>query len=745
MGAGVLFYYGLRVEPPAWLGAKIAAASFGLAIILARRQMARAIALSVAFAALGFASAQYATARAPPIESDLPRRAVIVTGIAREVENLPNGRRVMLSNVMMWPSQISPQGSATRRPPARAPPVSRAGVPVSEPPPGTPSDAQTGAPLAAPLGALPNDPALPDIEPGHALNRLARIRLAKADDGAVETGDTVRVRAMLFAPSPPAIPGAWDTQFDAFFSGLGASGYALGRIEVLTRAPPASAAAWVQHLRETIAARVLAVVPGGPGEVAVTLLTGASRGIPEADHEAFRQSGLAHLLAVAGLHIGIVMGFALAVARTAFALSEHASLFWPTKKLAAAFALCVGAGYLVLTGAHVPIVRSFAMACLFTLAILAGRQPISLRGLGLAGVALMLIEPYEVPGVSFQMSFSAVLALISGYEALRPWLRRLYGHGPVRRLLSYGVALALTSALAGTASLPYGAWHFGHVQTYYVFSNLVAVPVAAFWVMPLGMVALLLMPFGLEFIALVPMGWGTAVLIRIARITAWMPGATLPAPHAPTWGLLVLSFGVAWLGIWRTRLRLAGIAAIVLGLASPLFDRPADILITADAGLIGLRTESGVFLQHTHGSDSFPREAMFTYWSVAEAAPLPVSGTAGDGALNCTADQCSFRPRSETRPALLVRGAAHPSGCADASVLVSAEPARGVCRWPAPPLVDRFTVWRDGAVAIFLGPNGARVVTDRETRGDRPWVPPPPKPRPPPVSDLPNAPLDNAE
>src|SRR3984957_7131617 len=583
MGAGVLFYYGLRVEPPAWLGAKIAAASFGLAIILARRQMARAIALSVAFAALGFASAQYATARAPPIESDLPRRAVIVTGIAREVENLPKGRRVMLSNVMMWPSQISPQGSAPRQPPGRAPPVSRAGVPVSEPPPGTPSDAQTGAPLAAPLGALPNDPALPDIEPGHALNRLARIRLAKADDGAVETGDTVRIRAILFAPSPPAIPGAWDTQFDAFFSGLGASGYALGRTEVLTRAPPASAAAWVQHLRETIAARVLAVVPGGPGQVAVTLLTGASRGIPEADHEAFRQSGLAHLLAVAGLHIGIVMAFALTAARTAFALSEHASLFWPTKKLAAAFALCVGAGYLVLTGAHVPIVRSFAMACLFTLAILAGRQPISLRGLGLAGVALMLIEPYEVPGVSFQMSFSAVLALISGYEALRPWLRRLYGHGPARRLLSYGVALALSSALAGTASLPYGAWHFGHVQTYYVFSNLVAVPVAAFWVMPMGMVAVLLMPFGLEFIALVPMGWGPAVLIRIARITAWMPGATLPAPHAPTWGLLVLSFGVAWLGIWRTRLRLAGLAAIVLGLASPLFDWPPDILITGGA------------------------------------------------------------------------------------------------------------------------------------------------------------------
>lgn len=115
------------------------------------------------------------------------------------------------------------------------------------------------------------------------------------------------------------------------------------------------------------------------------------------------------------------------LSRRLFAVSEHATLFWPTKKLAAAVALVAGGGYMVLTGMHVPIIRSFLMACLLTVALLAGRQPISLRGLALAATALMLIAPQEVPGVSFQMSFSAVLALIAGYEALRPWLRRLHG------------------------------------------------------------------------------------------------------------------------------------------------------------------------------------------------------------------------------------------------------------------------------------------------------------------------------
>jgi hypothetical protein len=149
----------------------------------------------------------------------------------------------------------------------------------------------------------------------------------------------------------------------------------------------------------------------------------------------------------------------------------------------------------------------------------------------------MLIAPYEVPGVSFQMSFSAVLALISGYETLRPWLRRLYGKSLPWRLLSYVAALALTSTLAGTASLPYGAYHFGHVQIYYILSNMVAVPMTALWVMPAGMIALLLMPFGLEWLALIPMGWGATLIIAIARFTAALPDATVAVPHMPEWGL----------------------------------------------------------------------------------------------------------------------------------------------------------------------------------------------------------------
>ena len=143
--------------------------------------------------------------------------------------------------------------------------------------------------------------------------------------------------------------------------------------------------------------------------------------MPVADHDAFRDAGLAHLLAVAGLHIGIVMGFAMVLARTGLAALGARQPVLADQAACRRWRRCAaGRGYMLLTGLHVPILRSFVMACLFTLAR-AGRAAGDFAARpGAGGGALMLAEPQEVPGVSFQMSFSAVLALIAGYDALRP-------------------------------------------------------------------------------------------------------------------------------------------------------------------------------------------------------------------------------------------------------------------------------------------------------------------------------------
>ena len=652
MAAGVLGYFALAHEPAAYAGAALAAGAACLCGLLRSRPAGRAAALALLAASAGFASAQWATGRAaPPLA--LPRTAVVFTATVRGVEQLPEGRRLTLVDA--------------------------------------------------------------SVDGGPALPRFLHLRLRDTDATQFTAGDAVRVRAVLRPPAPPAYPGAWDLQRDAFFSGLGGAGTALGAVEVTAHAPPDGPARWLAGVREAVAARIMAALPGTPGAVAAAVLTGSGSAIPLADRAAFRDSGLAHLLAVAGLHIGIVMGLVMGVTRFGLALWERAALNWPCKQVAAAAALAAGAGYVLMTGMHVPVLRSFAMAALVTVGVAVGRRAVSMRGLALAAMALMLLSPWEVTGVSFQMSFAAVLALIAGYEALRPGLTRLRRHP----MLHHAGTLLLTSLLAGAASAPFAAFHFGRVQAYFILANLVAVPLTAVAVMPAGLLALLLMPLGLERLALAPMGWAIDAVLLVARTVAALPAATFGVPHMPGWGLGAVALGLAWLGLWRSRMRLAGCAPIVVGLLSGLISPPADLLVSPDARLIALREPA--YVQTRPGFPRFVLDSWLQYW--AESLPPAFPETGDPGPVRCDAEGCRI---TQGGAVVLLARSLHPMDCTGAALIVSAEPARAVC--PGLPRIDRFAVWRDGAHAVWLRDGAAAVVSDRAWRGDRPWVAPPPRP-----------------
>jgi competence protein ComEC len=532
----------------------------------------------------------------------------------------------------------------------------------------------------------------------------------------------MQVRALFMRPAGAPFPGGWDIQFDAFFAGIGGFGYALGPAEHL-EATAGTWSAWLAGVQQTIIARVHAALPGPEGRIAAGLMVGGATAISPADAQAWRDSGLYHLLSISGLHLAIAMGLVFATLRFGLAAWEWGALHLPVKAIAAVAALVSGGFYTLLTGAQVPMLRSFAMAALVTLAVVAGRRALSLRAWALAMAGVVVLAPWTVVGVSFQMSFAAVLALIAGFEALRPVLSRIRGEGGwPRSAAAYGVGLVLTSALAGTAAAPFAAYHFGQMQVYYVLANFLAVPLTTLLVMPAAVLSLLLMPLGWEQVALAPMGWGVAALGTIARTVAAWPKATLRVAHILPWGLVVFSVGFAWLALLRGRVRLVGVPVIMLGLASALLYRPPDILVSGDARLIGLRTPEGLHVLRTQGGSGFVLEAWLALLAEREALPLPESGR-GDAHLSCEAGTCLFKPHEGNPNALIVLRAPAPRDTCDAALVVSPEPLRLECDKPVP-VIDRFSVWRDGAQAAWLAPGGIHILTDREVRGTRPWVVP---------------------
>lgn len=675
MGAGVLAYFAGRAEPGA-AWLWLPWPLLLLALLLAWRGW-RLAGWLVALA--GMAALGFALplwhAARLPPPLELPARAVVVEGVVEAVEALPQGLRVTLAS--------------------------------------------------------------PGLDGGEPLPRWLRLRLRANDPLRPVPGDRIRVRSLVRAPSAPAYPGGWDFQREAFFKGQGGSGFALGPAERLAEAEaPRRFAA----LRAGIEHRVMAVLPGGAGAISAALLTGGQSAIPSADIAAMRDSGLAHLLSVSGLHIAIVMGLGFGMLRFAVALWPWLALRVEGTRIAAAGSLLLGAGYLLLTGAQVPMQRSFAMAALVTLGVLTGRRALSLRALAVAAVAVLAFNPAALLGPSFQMSFAAVLVLIAGAEAMAPWLAGLRAApGWWRRPAALLLGMLATSLLAGIATTPYGLHHFGRLQLYGVVANMVAVPLTSFLVMPAGMAALALMPLGLEHWALAPMGWGVEAVLLVARAVAGWPGAAIQAMPMPGWGLLLASVGLAWLCLWQARWRLLGLPMLAAGLASGALVTPPDLLVSADARLIALRTPAGVVLQKSNGGSAFLRDAWLRGWAEEEAEALAAGEAAAPG-LDCTARACRFQPHAKGPVALLLRAPKVRKGetappllaaphCAEgAALLVAAEPIRGRC--PGTARLDRFSVWRDGPHAVWLRPGeGAVVVSDRAWRGVRPWVPPPPRPR----------------
>ncbi|OUJ14652.1 ComEC/Rec2 family competence protein [Acetobacter sp. DsW_063] len=722
MAIGVLLYLGPREEPTPW--AALVAAAMGVALLAAgwRRLEARlpgAAALSIS---IGFLAAWSSAHRQPPVP-ELPRRAVYVTGRVDAVDTL------------------APRSGDSADPSLRRVTLGRA---LFE----TPQDE----------GMLP-------------LRRSLRIRLRGDDVAVLAPGDQIRVRALLRPPPFPALPGMRDQQREAWFSGLAGGGRALGPVEkgvaedtgfsddpsVESRAAHTvtagggamdrkttdaaigrlslsgegvSAASSLETVREIIAARIRAVLPDARGAIAATVLVGLSSAIPAADRGAFAASGLAHLLAVAGLHLGIVIGLIMAAVRTGLALWEWAALRLPCKEIAAVAGLLGGAIYVALTGMHLPALRSLVMAGLVVLALLTGRRAASMRGLATAAAVLLLTGPAELLNAPFQMSIAAVMALIAGYETLRKPLLRLYGDGGLgRRLLVHVVMLGLTSLLAGLTTLPVSVAHFGEIQPFFVLANLIAVPLTALWVMPAGLIAVVIMPLHLEAAPLHFMGEGLSVILWFARMVAAWPAARIATPLTPAWGLAAFLLGLCWLCLWSRRWRLLGLAPMLVGCLSPFLVVPPDIVVAADGGVIGVRDGGRLYVAGRSRDAWVEREA----WKQAFALPLgdlpQAGGQTQDGAATCGEDGasgvCVFTRGGRS---VLLRVEDNSDGavtlpaslCVGMDLFVTVSPARASC--PGVRAIDRFTVWREGAQAVWLEGAHMRVLSDSAWTGRRLWT-----------------------
>ncbi|WP_430512471.1 ComEC/Rec2 family competence protein [Pannonibacter phragmitetus] len=319
--------------------------------------------------------------------------------------------------------------------------------------------------------------------------------------------------------------------------------------------------------------------------------------------EDLRESGLAHVLSISGLHMALFAGGVYAAALALLAAFPLLALRLPIHKIAACVALVTATAYLLLSGASVPTQRSYLMIALVFLGLLTGRRGLSLRSLSLVAVALLIVAPEDLYDPGFQMSFAAVLCLVAVYDdwARRPSTKmnavRRASLGPANRILSSVVlwagGLAMTSLVAGVATGVIGAYHFDRISPYGLLGNLLAMPAVSFIVMPAGVLAFLLLPFGLADLPLAVMGWGIDLMLASARFTASLSDTDGVTGQMSALAAVMLTASVFMLLLANGRWRAIAAVPLGIGVVSLTLFRPPDIMVADRGVLVAVRDASG--------------------------------------------------------------------------------------------------------------------------------------------------------
>lgn len=547
-----------------------------------------------------------------------------------------------------------------------------------------------------------------------------RVRLAFRKGMAPKVGEHVELRARLRPLVGPVRPGGYDFAVGAYFSGLGATGFALGSSKV---APtqlevPLSIRfnAYVDTLRRGLAERIRLTLTGDTGAIATALVTGIRDHISHEANEAMRISGLYHVISISGLHMALVAGVLFAFVRGGLALISGLALRRPIKKYAAFAALGGVTYYLLLSGAEVATQRAYIMIAIVLAGVIIDRPALTLRTLAAAVVVTLLLSPEAVLNPGFQMSFAATLALISFYERCVPLVSGPPPAGAsaagawASRAGRWVLLGAATSLIAGIATAIYAAFHFHRLAPYGVLANVLSMPLIGLVIMPGALLGVMLIPFGFDAIGWTMMGYGIEGMIRVANFVTSLGGAEGRIAAFGTGALLLGTLALIVLAIPATRLRWIGVPLALVALWLTWNGPRYDAMVDAEGNVVALRMPDGSLSIHAGKSSRFVVENWLA------AAGLPPH--ARRNAFRCDVNGCVGKLGDGSLVAVPKTPMALLEDCGQAALVVS---KRNVPESCTAAVIDRSTLMTTGAIALRRTTNGWEAVPSRAPNVDRPW------------------------
>jgi competence protein ComEC len=536
-----------------------------------------------------------------------------------------------------------------------------------------------------------------------------------------QPGAIIRLRARLLPPAGPSLPGGYDFARRAWFQQIGATGTALGAVQLFQKAERGP---WFVTQRAALTEHILASMPQGSGAIGAALVTGDQGHIRLADVQAMRNSGLAHLLSISGLHVTAVVGFIFIVVSRLLALSSWLALRMVIPMVAAATAALGALGYTLLTGAEVPTVRSCIAAILILIALALGRDALTLRLVAFGALMVLIFWPEAMAGPSFQLSFAAVATIVVMHDL--PVVKRFTERRDesfYKKTARAFVSLICTGAAIELVLTPIALFHFHKAGLYGALANVVAIPMTTFVIMPLEACALVFDLVGLGQPFWWVAGQGIVAILALAHVVSGLPGAVTMMPEMPIWAFAAFLMGALIFGLLSTRVRYGGIILCLLGIGAMVMAPRPDILVTGDGKHLAFVRADGEMALLRGRAGEFVRGMMYEK-AGSDAEAKRIEDWPG---AQCTIDNCvvilkgkdRFWTLLATRTRTPIPSMEMAAACKRVDIVVSDRWLPISCR-PKWLKVDRRLLEQTGGLAFYL--DTQRVITVRENNGHLPWV-----------------------
>ncbi|MEM8833419.1 MAG: ComEC/Rec2 family competence protein [Pseudomonadota bacterium] len=541
-----------------------------------------------------------------------------------------------------------------------------------------------------------------------------KIRVTLRKDEGLRAGQRIQILTGLNPPSPPVAPEAFDFQQWAYFHGIGAVGFSYGAPEILED----KKAGIITTLRGQIGNVITKHTSNPEQSIILALMTGQRKAITEEDWEAMRASGLAHMLAISGLHVGMVATVLFFFSRLLMACIWPLALHHPIKKYAAIFAMIGAFFYMLMVGATIPTQRAMIMTALAMIAICFDRSPFSLRLVAFAAVIILLYRPESLLSVSFQMSFAAVTALVAFFDWTRPFWKRSYSRaGMGRKIALYFAGLSCTTIIAGFITGIFALYHFQQYAMYGLLANLIAVPILSIIVMPLLVLCYFLMPFGLSSWILSIAEYGVSWILATAHWVAGLSGAVFHLPAFPLFIFIGIVISFWWIIVWKGEFKKLAYAGLVILVGLIAFYRQPDMQITSNGDLIALQNQKGELVLSNLQKERFTADNWVQRHAQDEKPKWPKTA-ADEFPLQCDERGCRGEINGQ-EIAVSFSDKAWREDCQWSDIQIATTPMKGCA---APQQIDRFDLWRNGNHALWITPEDIIVKTVEEVRGKRPWT-----------------------